>query len=954
MDLQKQAVAQMNKYLSVGMTALCLSVPVLAQSAEQIPEAGIAAEGKGQWTEAVKIYQQSLKNNPNQPHLWQRIADIQARLGDLGASAAALNEATRYAPADAGLYAKLSEVHAAAKNPKAALAAIDQAVALEPKNLKYLQARASLASWAQDYAKSADSYSRILALAPDSPDAVLGMARTQVWQGNLEQAAANYKRYVDGHPADQAALKEYINVETRRKQYESALDLLNTSRQRFGADLGSWMQTSDIEAAAGNPKGAAAALEQATKYAPADGKLYLRLSQTYAVTQDGKSALTAINHAVQLEPNNLEYLRARGVLATWNADYVMAGDSYSRVLAIAPDDAAATLGLAHSYSQRGDADKAIKLYRAYLEKHPQDKIAMMEYMEDEATRGNAAVVKEYGEIYRQRFGESREYWLRMADIEALAGDDRASAEAIRQATRFAQNDANLFYRLSQTYPELKDVKNASAAIERAVQLEPKNLEFLRARADLAGWGSDYATALDSYDRILAIAPDDPGAMLGIARIRAWKGDTDKSAKSYKAYLAKYPQVQVVWIEYIEVEAERGNYALAMELLEKYRQQYGETAPYLKQKARVLAWAERPTPSLAIVHGLHPTMPNDYELATTHTIALAGAHRPREAVGSLSELTRLEPDSKETADTTRVIKTPLRSNINFMFGYMASSDDITIKQLGVNGEYVLSPETRLFAGSDKQWLNAAAGSGYETVSGETSTEYNRNWIGARHLFTPKISVDAQVGGGTTSGAQNFIYEVGADLQLKDNLSMRVSRRQDLFVVSPRAASLGIERRANTLTASWQPDLRYTVDSLLSYDTFSDGNTRWEANLAPRRAVVRSQYLNLDLGVGGRWFSYKEDPGNGYYAPNMYRRYSVTAYSYWKLSDDNGISVTASAGPYKDNTMDGYRTGGDLVVEGVFGLYRDWMLDARASLSSYGAGATGAYRSRLFELILTRRF
>lgn len=944
----------MNKYISAGMTALFLSVPIVAQSAETVPEAGIAAESKGHWADAIEVYQQALKNNPDQPHLWLRIADIEARRGNLNASAAALNQAIHYSPKDAALYVKLSETHAAAKNPKAALAAIDQAVMLEPRNLKYLQARASLASWAQDYAKSADSYSRILALEPGSAEATLGLARNQVWQGNLDQAAVNYKRYVDGHTGDRAALKEYINVETKRKQYASALELLNVYRQRFGATPELWLQTADIQAVAGNPKGVAEALEQATRLAPADGKLYQRLSQSYAVAQDGKAALAAINHAVQLEPNNIEYLRARGVLAAWNRDYTMAADSYSRVLAIAPDDAAATIGLARAYSQKGEVEKSTRLYRAYLEKHPQDKDAMMAYMEDEATRGNIAVVKEYGEIYRQRFGESLEYWLHMADIEALAGDDRASAEAIRQATRFSQNDANLFYRLSQTYPDLKDVKNASAAIERAVQLEPKNLEFLRARADLAAWGSDYPTALDSYNRILAIAPGDPGAILGIARISAWQGQLDNSAKYYKLYLDKYPQVQVVWIEYIEVEAERGDYALAMELLEKYRQQYGETPAYLKQKARVLAWAERPTPALAIVDRLHPTMPDDYELATTHSLALSVAHRPREALGSLSELVRLQPDSKETYDTQRFIKTPLRSNISFLFGYQASSDDITIKQVGVNGEYVISPETRVFAGTDKQRLNAAEGSSFETVNGETTTDYNRGWIGVRHLFSPKIAMDAQVGGGVASGSHNFIYEVGADFQPKDNLSMRLSRRQDLYAVSPRAVSLGIERRANTLTSSWQPDLRYTIDSLLAYDTFSDGNSRWEVDLAPRRAVVRNQYLNLDLGIGGRWFSYREDPNNGYYAPNMYRRYSVTAYSYWKLNDDNGISVTASVGPYKDNTMDGYRAGGDLVVEGYFGIYRDWMLDARASLSSYGAGATGAYRSRMFELMLTRRF
>lgn len=545
-------------------------------------------------------------------------------------------------------------------------------------------------------------------------------------------------------------------------------------------------------------------------------------------------------------------------------------------------------------------------------------------------------------------------WQRIADIQAAAGNSKGAADALEQAVKYAPTDGKLYMRLSQAYAVNKDSKSALTAINHAVQLEPTNLEYLRAQADLAAWNSDYATAQDSYGRILAIVPDDTNAALGIARTQAWKGNIDQSAKYYKDYLAKHPQSQNVWLEYIEVEAERGDYALAIELLEKFRQQFGETKPYLKQKSRVLAWAKRPTPALAIVDTLQPSMPDDYILATTHTIGLAAAHRPREALSSLNELIRIAPTSKETIDTQRVIKTPHRSNINFLFGYQASSDDITIKHAGVYGEYMISPETLIFAGTDRQWLHAAAGSAFVTTQGETDTAYTRGWIGSRHRFSPAVSVDAQIGSGIATNSHNFIYEIGANLQPQDNLAMRISRRQDLFAVSPRAVSLGIERRANTLTTSWQPDLRYTVDSILSYDTISDGNSRWEADLAPRRAFVRNQYLNLDLGVSGRWFGYKNNPGNGYYAPSTYQRYAFTAFSYWKINDDNGISVTASVGPYKDNTMDGYRTGGDLVVEGYFGLYRDWMLDARTSLSSYGAGATGAYRSRAFELILTRRF
>ena len=174
------------------------------------------------------------------------------------------------------------------------------------------------------------------------------------------------------------------------------------------------------------------------------------------------------------------------------------------------------------------------------------------------------------------------------------------------------------------------------------------------------------------------------------------------------------------------------------------------------------------------------------------------------------------------------------------------------------------------------------------------------------------------------------------------------------MSPRAAALGIERRANTLDATWTPDLRYTVASRLAYDTFSDGNDRWEAELAPRRAILRTQRLNLDLGVSGRWFGFDQDPGNGYYAPSLYQRYALTAFTYWKISDDDGVSVAFSYGPYKDNTQSGFRSGGDIVAEGFFGLYRDWFLDVKAGFSSYGGGPTAGYRSRTFELGLTRRF
>ncbi|MBT9568579.1 MAG: tetratricopeptide repeat protein, partial [Thiobacillus sp.] len=628
---------------------------------------------------------------------------------------------------------------------------------------------------------------------------------------------------VSAQPVPDAGLRAEL-----QGQWADAVEIYKQALQTNPAQAHLWERIADIRATQlKTPARAVEALREAVKYAPTNARLFHKLSQAHAAVQEGPAALAAIARAVELEPDNATYLRARGDVATWTGNYALALDSFERVLAASPQDAAALLGAARAGSRGGKKDAAVLRYRAYLELRPDDKDVTLEYMELEAERGNIQAVQELDKRYRERFGESKEYWLRMANIYALGNDATASAAALKEATRLAPQDHALFYRLAQSYPTEKESAAAAAAIERAVELDPKNLEYLRTRADLAAWRGDYAMALDSHQRILAIAPDDAGARLGIARVQYWRGQTGKSARAYRDYLAQHADVAVPWMEYIVVVTELGDYARAMELLESYRQRFGDNLAYRKQKARVLAWAERPTPSLGLVAELEPTLPDDYELGYTRTVALHYAHRPREALASLAAVSKLRPNSKESIDLARFIRTPLRSNATAYAGYAAGSDDVTLRHAGVRGEYVINPETRLFGGGDRQRISTKAGSGFVKPDGGTSIGYNRAWLGIQHRYSPKLSVDAQIGGGSAEGDSRFIYEIGADIQPTDELALRLARREDLFAVSPLAAKLGIGRRANTLDATWTPNLRTTLASRFAYDTFSDGNERWEA-------------------------------------------------------------------------------------------------------------------------------
>jgi tetratricopeptide (TPR) repeat protein len=545
-------------------------------------------------------------------------------------------------------------------------------------------------------------------------------------------------------------------------------------------------------------------------------------------------------------------------------------------------------------------------------------------------------------------------WERIADIRATRlGDPTGAMRALKQAVKHAPDDARLHAKLSQAHAAVNQPAEALAAIDRATELAPTSVDYLRARAELAAWIGNYGVALDSYERLLVIDPNDSRALLASARVSHWSGDLASSEKAYRAYIRRQVDAETACIELSGVVSEQGDFARAIDTLNECRDRFNDSFALRKQTARVLAQAQRPTRALALVAELAANA-EDYELGYTEALALHHAHRTREALNQLAYVTALRPHSRETSDLARFIRTPQRSSVTFDTGYTTSSDDITLKSYGGDGQWVLTPETRLLGAVSRQRISARPGSAYARVDGGTSIDYDRVVLGIQHRLTPALSVDVRAGQGRTAESSRLVYVLGADLQPSDELSLRLSRQQDLVMVSPRAASRGIERRANLLDVSWSPDFLNTVVARLAYDRFSDGNERWEVQMAPRRAILRTQRFNLDLGVTGIWFGFDRDPSNGYYAPSRYQRLAASAFAYWKLSDDDGVSVAVTLGPYKDNTMQSTKMGGDLSAAGYFGVYRDWLFKVRAAVSDYGGGAIGGYRARRLELSLVRRF
>lgn len=440
----------------------------------------------------------------------------------------------------------------------------------------------------------------------------------------------------------------------------------------------------------------------------------------------------------------------------------------------------------------------------------------------------------------------------------------------------------------------------------------------------------------------------------ICPLQAESGSLDEAADKHRAQIEAGGAKRNTWIDYIKIEAWRGNYIAALEALENYRGKFGADKNYHKEKARVLAWANRPTTAQAINGPLLEKYPDDYEINYTRTVILKNNRQPQAALDSLATLKRLRPNSKDTSDAIRFVKTPLRHNMNLGLYFYNDSDDIHINRYELYGNYFLQPTTRVGAGYNYEYLKANVGSGFDTVDGQRSIHHTKGWLSIAHRLNPQWAIEARLGRGEMDNNTDFTYyKVRLDWQPQDNLSFWYDLERDVYSVSPRAISHRILQTGHKVHVEWQPNLKYTFVGEAAYGDFNDTNERQEIILSPRRQFLRSEKFNLDLGVSAQWISFDKDLGFGYYDPQNYRRFAATAFGYWKINDDNGISIAASLGWHKDEDISSYKLGEDIALHGYFGIYKNWMLRARLGWADRGNQA-GGYDGASTYLTITRRF
>ncbi len=291
--------------------ALC-SVSGFAQPA--IPAAGLAAESAGEWVKALDVYKSVLDRTPHDATLWVRVADIEARLGNIEGSAASLQRAVQEAPREANLHHRLSQAYAVLNRPSAALESVERALALSPDSVEFLRARGTLATWAGDYSRAQDSYRRLATLQPADHEVLLNLARVSAWRGRTDAAVEAYRRYLRAEPDTAGIWIELARTEAWRGNYGAALANLDEYQRRFGKDEKYSREKAAVLARAGRPGEALDTLAPMLRQHPDDYELNLTRTIALAMQRRTREATDALDTVRRLQPDTHDTRSAEQVV----------------------------------------------------------------------------------------------------------------------------------------------------------------------------------------------------------------------------------------------------------------------------------------------------------------------------------------------------------------------------------------------------------------------------------------------------------------------------------------------------------------------------------------------------------------------------------------------------------------------------------------------------------------
>ena len=245
---------------------------------------------------------------------------------------------------------------------------------------------------------------------------------------------------------------------------------------------------------------------QALGRAPAQAGLHLLLGQLLRRRGASAEAMAALQQSLVLDRDNTHALRELAMAALEAAQPAQAEDAARRLRQHLPNDAQAAFLRAHALGLLHRFDEARGEFAALGQAAPLLQ-ARLGLVRDALARQDAAAARFHAEALVEAQPLAAAHWDALGQAAAAAQDWTSAAAALREATRLAPQELDVWQRRAAVLDAWRQGGDELVAVrEQLLRLQPDSLGALQ-QLGLAQIGTQQtAAAVASFERILAREP----------------------------------------------------------------------------------------------------------------------------------------------------------------------------------------------------------------------------------------------------------------------------------------------------------------------------------------------------------------------------------------------------------------------------------------------------------------
>ena len=429
-----------------------------------------------------------------------------------------------------------------------------------------------------------------------------------------------------------------------------------------------------------------------------------------------------------------------------------------------------------------------------------------------------------------------------------------------------------------------DFAEKLAALERARQAHPNDLQVLDALAGSYAMAAEYREAIAVLEQMRALNPEDRGVELRLARNHAWAGDTRRAIAEYNSYLRAAPHDRQATIELIRLRRYRGDYSQAERLCNRLLATTPDDAEVLALKAEVLHWAggrrylARRTADKAAA--LAPAYPDAQVWQVNASLDLGENRRAASEFAALrGQIDRLggAPAESTYLDAYKLLEDtldkPIGLSINSGLSVYNDSDGIHDNLWAWSLERSVAADHKIVIDLAQYASSAPKGSIF--AGGHDHAYLNNFRAGGQVRLAPAVYLTL-LGGGSyrgSDGALRPIFNFRVTASPVDRWTFDLSAAREFLGVTPRAIDRSIASTSVAGAVQFAVDSRTFLSVRADRRYWSDANQSLASEATLRRILHNNSRFSVDAGLLSHWEQFDHDTQleAGFFTPDRYRRH-----------------------------------------------------------------------------------